>query len=211
MIIDELAQNIVSSLNKGDDAMLEAGTKKMLRFIDSDERSFAVVRQPYLVAKSLYFMLTEDYLNEEQQASVIKLMYFCLLNNYLNNKDCNVGDTGYADLISGCKLGLVLFMMQHEFIKYSIITGEAEYLNPDTHLRNQINLFAGVVKEAVLAKNDIPIEDVINKYFIKIYEKYNNNFPTGSALNSLKEECTSVMKNIRTSISINMAEPPSPW
>jgi len=211
MFIDELAQKIVSSFNKEDDAMLEAETKKMLRIINSDEHSFAVVRQPYLVAKSLYFMLTEDFLNEEEQASVIKLTYFCLLNNYLNNKDCKVGDEGYADLISGCKLGLVLFMMQHEFIKYSIIMGEAEYINPDTHLRNQINLFAGIAKEAELAKSNIPIEDVINKYFVIIYEKFNNNFPTGSALNALKEECTSVIKNIRTSISINLEESSSSW
>ena len=104
MNIDETAQKIVSSFNAENNVMLKEETKEMLRQINYYESMFSIVKCPYLVAKSLYFMLTQDYLSEENQISIIKLAYFCLLNNYLNNMDSKPGDLEYEDWCRGANL-----------------------------------------------------------------------------------------------------------
>ena len=204
MNIDETAQKLVFSFNAGNNAMLKEETKEMLRQINYYESMFSVVKCPYLVAKSLYFMLTQDYLSEENQISIIKLAYFCLLNNYLNNMDSKPGDLEYEDLVSGCKLALVLFSMQNQYLMYSVIAGLALYINPETHIRNQALLFGGVAKEAELANFNFPLENIINKYYLDIYQELNRYLPTGKDLVILKEKCVPVIKNIKMSISVNL-------
>ena len=164
MNIDETAQKIVSSFNAENNVMLKEETKEMLRQINYYENMFSVVKRPYLVAKSLYFMLTEDYLSEENQMSVIKLTYFCLLNNFLMNCNSKPGDAEYENLVSGCKLALVLISMQNQYLMYSIISGQARYINPETHIRNQVLLFGGIAKEAEIVHCNFPLEDIIKKY-----------------------------------------------
>ena len=204
MNIDETAQKIVSAFKAENAVMLKEETKEMLRQIKYYESLFSVVKHPYLVAKSLYFMLTEDYLTEDDQISVIKLAYFCLLNNYLKNMDKKLGDLEYEDLVSGCKLALVLISMQNQYLMYSIIAGQALYINPETHIRNQALLFGGIAKEAELANFNFPLEDIINKYYVNIFKELNSHLPTGKDLAILKEKCTPVIKNIKTSININL-------
>jgi len=204
MNIDETAQKIVSAFKAENAVMLKEETKEMLRQINYYESMFSVVKRPYLVAKSLYFMLTEDYLTENNQIAVIKLAYFCLLNNYLKNMDKKSSDLEYEDLVSGCKLALVLFSMQNQYLMYSVIAGQALYINPETHFRNQVFLFGGIVKEAELAHCKFPMEDIINKYFVDIFKELNSHLPTGKDLDILKEKCTPVIKNIKTSISVNL-------
>ena len=204
MNIDETAQKIVSSFNANNNVMLKEETKEMLRQINYYESMFSVVKRPYLVAKSLYFMLTEDYLTENNQISVIKLAYFCLLNNYLKNMDSKPGDLEYEDLVSGCKLALVLISMQNQYLMYSVIAGQGLYINPETHIRNQVLLFGGIAKEAELTHCNFPMEDIINKYYVDIFRELNSHLPTGKDLAMLKEKCTPVIKNIKTSISVNL-------
>ena len=204
MNIDETAQKIVSSFNAENNVMLKEETKEMLRQINYYESLFSVVKRPYLVAKSLYFMLTEDYLYEENQMSVIKLTYFCLLNNFLMNCNSKPGDAEYEDLVSGCKLALVLISMQNQYLMYSIIAGQARYINPETHIRNQVLLFGGIAKEAEIAHCNFPLEDIIKKYYDNIFKELNNHLPTGKDLDILKEKCNPVIKNIKTSISVNL-------
>jgi len=204
MNIDETAQKIVSSFNANNNVMLKEETKEMLRQINYYESMFSVVKRPYLVAKSLYFMLTEDYLTEDNQISVIKLTYFCLLNNYLKNMDSKPGDFEYEDLVSGCKLALVLISMQNQYLMYSVIAGQALYINPETHIRNQVLLFGGIAKESELAHCNFPLEDIINKYYVDIFRELNSHLPTGKDLAMLKEKCTPIIKNIKTSISVNL-------
>lgn len=206
MNIDEIAQRIVSDFNAENDEMLKVDTKEMLHKMKHYERMFSVVKHPYLVAKSLYFILTEDYLTVDDQMSAVKLAYFCLLNNYLKNADKRPIDQEYEDLVSGCKLALVLFSMQNQYLMYSVIAGQAGYLNPETHIRNQIFLFGGIVKEAEYPYSTFSLEDVINKYFADIFKELYNHLPTGRDLAALKEECTPVIKSIKTSISINLKE-----
>lgn len=80
MNIDKIAEEIVNQYleevyldekytGKNRDAMLQStreykkqAIKKMLHQMDYDESMFSVVEHPYTVAKSLYFMLTEDSL-----------------------------------------------------------------------------------------------------------------------------------------------------
>lgn len=204
MNIDETAQKIVFSFNAENNVMLKEETKEMLRQINYYESMFSVVKRPYLVAKSLYFMLTEDYLTADNQISIIKLAYFCLLNNYLKNMDKKFGDLEYEDLVSGCKLALVLISMQNQYLMYSVIAGQALYINPETHIRNQALLFGGIAKEAELANFNFPLEDIINKYYLDIFKELNRHLPTGKDLVILKEKCTPVIKNIEMSISVNL-------
>jgi len=204
MNIDETAQKIVSSFNAENNVMLKEETKEMLRQINYYESLFSVVKRPYLVAKSLYFMLTEDYLSEENQMSVIKLTYFCLLNNFLMNCNSKPGDAEYEDLVAGCKLALVLISMQNQYLMYSVIAGQARYINPETHIRNQVLLFGGIAKEAEIAHCNFPLEDIIKKYYDNIFKELNNHLPTGKDLAILKEKCIPVIKNIKTSISVNL-------
>lgn len=206
MSIDQLAENISSSFNVDDRATLKETTKFMLHKMRHHESMFSVVNRPYIVAKSLYFMLTEDYLSTEEQMSAVKLIYFCLLNNYLKNCDSKYGSREYEDLVSGCKLSLVLFSMQNQFLMYSIIAGQAGYINPETHLRNQMLLFGGIVKEAENAHDKFPLENVISRYFVDIFKELYNHMPTGRELATLKENCTPVIKSIKRDISLNFKE-----
>lgn len=204
MNIDETAQKIVSSFNANNNVMLKEETKEMLRQINYYESMFSVVKRPYLVAKSLYFMLTEDYLTDKDQISVIKLAYFCLLNNYLKNMNSKPGDSEYEDLVLGCKLALVLISMQNQYLMYSIIAGQALYINPEAHIRNQVLLFGGIAKEAELTHCNFPLEDIINKYYLDIFKELNSHLPTGNDIATLKERCGPILKNIKTSISVNL-------
>lgn len=201
--IDQLAENIVSSFNVDDRASLKEATKFMLHKMKHHEGMFSVVKRPYIVAKSLYFMLTEDYLSSEEQMSAVKLGYFCLLNNFLKNCDSKHDDAGYEDLVLGSKLALVLFSMQNQFLMYSVIAGQAGYINPETHLRNQMLLFGGIVKEAEAAQVNFPMEDIINSYFVDIFKELRPHLPTGVQLAAIKEQCTPVIKSIKRDISFN--------
>ena len=201
--IDQLAENIISSFNVDDRATLKETTKFMLHKMKLHECMFSVVKRPYIVAKSLYFMLTEDYLTTEEQMSVVKLVYFCLLNNFLKNCESKHSDAEYEDLVSGSKLALVLFYMQNQFLMYSIIAGQAGYTNPETHLRNQLFLFGGIAKEAEEVHVNFPLEDIINNYFVDIFKELRPNLPIGEQLAAIKEKCTPVIKNIKRDICIN--------
>ena len=205
MSIDQLAENIISSYND-DRATLKETTTFMLHKMKYNEGMFSVVERPYIVAKSLYYMLTEDYLSTEEQMSAVKLIYFSLLNNYLKNSESKYGDIGYEDLVSGSKLALVLFSMQNQFLMYSIIAGQAGYINPETHLRNQIFLFGGIAKEAEAANVIFPLEDIINKYYVDIFKELYPHLPVGLQLATLKEQCTPVIKSIKVGISLNFKE-----
>ena len=204
--IDQLAENIVSSFNADDTATLKETTKFMLHKMKYHEDMFSVVKRPYIVAKSLYFMLTEDDLSTENQMSAVKLVYFCLLNNFLKNCDSKYGDAGYEDLVSGCKLALVLISMQNQYLMYSIVAGQAGYINPETHIRNQIFLFGGIAKEAETAHLIFPLEDIINKYFVDIFKELRPHLPIGEQLVAIKEQCTPVIKSIKRDISINFKD-----
>ena len=206
MNIDLIAENIVTSFNKDDAISLKENTKNMLRQINNNESMFSIVKNPYTVAKSLFFMLTEDYLTQKEQMSAVKLAYFCLLINYLNNKDKKPGDPKYEDLVSGSKLALVLITMQSQFLMYSIIAGQGNYINPETHIRNQIQIFGGIAKEAKMAKCDYTVENIIDTYYVDIFNELYNNFPVGRNLDSLKENCYSVIKNIKTMINVNLKD-----
>lgn len=206
MNIDEIAQRIVSSFNAGDKVSLKQWTKLMLLKIRKEESMFSVVRNPYLVAKSLYFMLTEDCLSEDDQMSAVKLSYFCLLKNFLKNMDKRQGDSEYEDLVSGCKLALVLISMQNQYLMYSIIMGQANYINPDQHIRNQLFVFGGIAKEANLTHCDFPLEDVINRYFVDIFKELYSNLPTGSSLALIKEKAIPVINSVENGISAHLKE-----
>lgn len=206
MNIDEIAQRIVSDFNAENYEMLKNDTKEMLHKMKFDESMFSVVKHPYLVAKSLYFMLTEDYLSVDDQMSVVKLAYFCLLNNFLKNADKKIEEPEYEDLVSGCKLALVLISMQNQYLMYSVIGGEAGYINPETHIRNQIFLFGGIIKEAERSKSIFLLEDIIKKYFEGIFNELCNQLPKDRELATLKDKCIPIIKSIKTSISVNLKE-----
>ena len=206
MKIDEIANEIVNSFHEENEEKLIKDTKEMLYKIKYDEGMFSVVRQPYLVAKSLYFMLTEDFLTQDQQMGCVKLAYYCLLNNYLNNINSTSNDFEYEELVSGCKLALVLISMQNQYIMYDIIAGQAGYINPDTHLRDQILLFSVIVKEAEISNCNFFLEDIIDDYFKEIVKEIKRQMPTGSDLVMLKEKVTPVLKNIMTSMSFNFKD-----
>lgn len=206
MNIDEIAQKIVSSFNAGDKVSLKQWTKFMLLKIRKEESMFSVVKTPYLVAKSLYFMLTEDYLSEDDQMSAVKLSYFCLLKNFLKNMDKRQGDSKYEDLVLGCKLAVVLISMQNQYLMYSIIMGQAKYLNPEQHIRNQILVFGGIAKEANLSHCNFFLEDVINRYFVDIFDELYSNLPAGSSLALIKEKAIPVINAVGNSISAHLKE-----
>lgn len=187
--------------------------EEMLHQMDINESMFSVVEHPYTVAKSLYFMLTEDYLSDEEKVSAVKLCYFCLLKNYLKNKDEILTNLAFGDLISGCKLLLVLISMQSQYLMYSVIAGQANYFNPETHIKNQVLLYGGIIKDAErIVKTDRiwPMENLIKDYFVGIYKELDShlNLPIGSEHSMYKERCTPIIKDIATSISVNLKEPP---
>lgn len=209
MNIDEIAQNIVSVFTSRNDIAMKQETKKMLHQMNYNENMFSVVKRPYTVAKSLYFMLTQEYLSDEEKMDTIKLCYFCCLKNYLTNKDRKVGEVEYEDLVSGSKLAFVLISMQGQFLTFSVVAGLGLFVNPQTHVRNQLLLFAGIAKEADEANCHFLLEDVINDYYKGISKELNGHIhiPTGRELAMLKESCTPVVKDIARDISIDFKEP----
>ena len=211
MGIDETAKKIVSSFNTGDTVMFKRETQYMLSLIRHEEDMFSVVKCPYLVAKSLYFMLTEDFLSVDEQTSCVKLTYFCLLNNYLKNSDKKPGDPGYEDLVSGCKLCFVLIFMQSQYLMYSIIAGQCLFVNPQTHIRNQMLLFGGIVREAKTAHCDFLLEDVIESYFSDCFEEAYCYLPTGGDLLALKESCAPVIEKIEMEVCSNLSDDLDSW
>lgn len=94
MNIDEIAKEIVNQFSEevylnekytgwNRDTMLQKTReykkqviKKMLVQIDIDESMFCVVEHPYTVAKSLYFMLTEDFLSDEEKCPPLNCATF---------------------------------------------------------------------------------------------------------------------------------------
>ena len=96
--------------------------------------------------------------------------------------------------------------MQNQFLMYSVIAGQAGYINPETHLRNQMLLFGGIVKEAENAHVNFPLEDIINKYFVDIFKELRPHLPIGEQLAAIKEQSTSVIKSITRDISINFKD-----
>ncbi|MBR5831707.1 MAG: hypothetical protein IKY79_03740 [Bacteroidales bacterium] len=228
MNIDEIAEEIVFSFwdekhleeysGSNRDSLLQRiqetkkqAIKNMLYQMHYEESMFSVVERPYIVAKSLYFMLTEESLSDEEKASAIKLCYFCLLKNYLKYKDMMPIDLEYGDLVSGCKLALVLISMQTQYLMYSIIMGQANYINPQAQIKNQILLFGGIIKDAetfVTTDYIWPMEDLIKDYFLDIYKELDShlNLPIKSNLLMHKEKYTPIIKNITTSISGNLKE-----
>lgn len=206
MNIDEIAEKIVSSFNAENNVALKEGAKYMLYKINKEECMFSVVKQPYLVAKSLYFMLTEDYLSEDEQISCIKLAYLCLLNNYIKNKDKKTIEPEYENLVSGCKLAIVLISMQGRYLMYSVIAGQAGYINPDVHIRNQMLLFGGIVKEAKIANYNFASEEIIDNYFVEIFKEAYSHLPIGENLGIIKEKSNPIIEKIETSISLNLKE-----
>lgn len=202
--IDEIANRIVSSFNEENTVILKNETKNMIFQINNYESLFSVIKKPYLVAKSLFIMLSEGFLTEDDRISCIRLAYYCLLMNYINNIDKKPTEPEYEDLVSGSKLALVLISMQNQYLMYSIIAGQAHYINPQTHIRNQTLLFGGIAKEAENAHFIFPLEGIINKYFMDVFHELSDYLPSGRDLANLKENYTPVIKNIKTSISINL-------
>ena len=90
MNIDEIAKEIVSSFSEekyleekytgwNRDTLIQKNLenkkqaiKKMLHQMDYDESMFSVVKRPYPVAKSLYFMLAEDSVSDEEKMWFIR-------------------------------------------------------------------------------------------------------------------------------------------
>ena len=184
----------------------------MLHQIDYGRSMFTVVKRPYTVAKSLYFMLTQDYLSKEEQISAIEPCYFCLLKNYLMNKDCKMGESEYEDLVSGSKLALVLLSIQKQFLSYAVIAKLIIFIYQELPIRNQFLLFAGIAKEADNANCVFPLEDVINGY----YEEIDNDLtrrhiqiPNGRALELLKESCTPLIIEIEKNLGSTLQFPRS--
>lgn len=230
MNIDKIAEEIVNQYleevyldekytGKNRDALLQStreykkqAIKKMLHQMDYNESMFSAVEHPYTVAKSLYFMLAEDSLSDEEKVSTVKLCYFCLLKNYLKNKDVIPINLAFEDLISGCKLILVLISMQSQYLMYSVIAGQANYINPQTHIRNQVLLFGGIIKETeIMVDTDFvwSVEAIIKNNYVSIYKELEShlNLPTKSELLIYKEKYTPIIEHIATSISNNLKEP----
>ena len=206
MNIDEIAQQVVTAFNADNTREMRRHTELMCQKFNREEGMFSIVKRPYLVAKSLYFMLTEDYLSAEDQMECIKLAYFCLLKNFLDNKDCHPTDTGYELLVQGSKLCVVLISMQHEYLMYSVIMGEAHNVLAEKHIRNQIQLFTGIVKEAKINDYNFLAEDIINKYFQDIFTELYEHIPTGQTLYNIKNDETPAIKSMVTNISLNFKE-----
>lgn len=228
MNIDEIAEEIVRLFGEEEYLKKYAGSfrdlllqrtqeakkqsiKNMLYQMHYYESMFSVVKRPYIVAKSLYFMLTEESLSDAEIASTIKLCYFCLLKNYLKYKDMVPTSLEYGDLVSGCKLALVLISMQTQYLMYPIIMEQANYINPQTQIKNQILLFGGIIKDAesiVNADHFGPMENLIKDYFLGIYKELESHLdlPTKSNLLMYKEKYTPIIENITTSIRVNLKE-----
>lgn len=116
----------------------------------------------------------------------------------------------FGDLISGCKLLLVLILMQPQYLMY-VIVGLESFVDPRIPIKNQVLLFGGIIKEAERRYDTDciwPVESIIKDYYVDIYKELENhlNLPVGSELSMYKEEYTPIIKEIATGIGINLKD-----
>lgn len=203
--IDKIAQKIVSSYIGKKEEILAQNTREMLLELHRNEYAFSAVKYPYLVAKSLYYIWSSGKLIEDDQIFCVRLIYFCLLNNYLKNAESNPGEANYKNLVLGCKLAIVLISMQREYLMYDVIH-RAGYVIPETHLRNQIHLFGGIIKEAENLNYLFPVEDIIGKYFKEIFKEIYSILPVGNDLAKLRESYGPTIKRIKMDMQLSFRD-----
>ena len=129
-----------------------------------------------------------------------------LIGLNIKNKDKKTIELEYETLVSGCKLAIVLISMQGRYLMYSVIAEQAGYINPDVHIRNQMLLFGGIVKEAKIANYNFASEEIIDNYFSEIFKEVYSHLPIGEALGIIKEKSNPIIEKIETSISLNLKE-----
>lgn len=208
--IENLIKEYVAAYNLGDKEKYTNLAKSLIREINHDEAQFGYLTHNYIAAKALYYLCLqkERPLTPKECAVVVKLEYLCLLNNFVKNKEVDSLDIKYLDVIGGSELAVIVLCENVQYL-ISVLVGEVGYLPnyAQKHLRDQLMLFGGIVKDANEKNIGHMLEDKLSKKFNDLYKELYQQFPTGKYLQSFKDGCTPIMKDILSYLRMGLKEP----
>lgn len=195
--IEILADNFLKAYYANTREEYRTYARKLIRQLEKDEWQFRNIEQNYQVAKALYYLNVQDdneEISTDTNCSIYKLMYYCLLQNYISSTE----QDNINSLISGSKLALIILCEQAEYFMYGILVGELGYMPnyAQKHIRDQIKLFGGIVKEYGLSRFNELNDSFINTRYAEMASELTPHFPTGIRLESYKTGCVSTIKEI---------------
>lgn len=199
--MDNLAKEFISAYTANNKNDMYRLSKSIIREIKRDTYQFMKVEHPYIVAKALYYIWNSDCadsISDNEGCDIIKLSYYCILKHYVDNWESATSMTKYLDLISACELGVVLILENAEFIMYSVLSGELNYLPnySQKHVRNQILLWGGTVKDAHRAHCNISMDESIAQRYQTMMEDIDSQLPVGDSLQNFRNLTIEVIRDI---------------
>ena len=206
--IDNLTKEFISAYTVDNKDEMHRLSKSIIREIKRDTYQFKKVEHPYIVAKALYYIWNSDCadtISDSDGCDIIKLSYYCILKHYIDNCESVSSMTKYLDLISACELGIVLILENAEFIMYSVLSGELNYLPnfSQKHVRNQILLWGGTVKDAHRVHCNISMDESISQRYQTLMKDIDSQLPIGESLQNFRNITIEVIRDICKGLELN--------
>ena len=206
--IDNLTKEFISAYTVANKDEMHRLSKSIIREIKRDTYQFKKVEHPYIVAKALYYIWNSDCadtISDSDGCDIIKLSYYCIIKHYIDNCESVSSMTKYLDLISACELGVVLILENAEFIMYSVLSGELNYLPnfSQKHIRNQILLWGGTVKEAHRVHCNVSMDESISQRCQTMMTDIDSQLPIGDSLQNFRNITIEVIREICKGLELN--------
>lgn len=203
--IEKLAKDFVSAYNSGNNDNIVSSMQSFLQSIDEKEYQFRMTTHTYFMAKALYYLMlqeNQELITDDEYDLIIKLLYYCLLKHYYENSTISSSDIKYEEVVNGSKLAFVLLAEYFDYLENKIIIGTLLYvpLYSSLHLRNQIYLFGGIVKESIENQYHFFSDEKLNRMFDECSQSLFQQLPTGETLQNLKMKVLPVIKSIYTNL-----------
>ena len=207
-IIDNLTKEFISAYTVDNKDEMYRLSISIIREIKRDTYQFKKAEHSYIVAKALYYIWNSDCadtISDSDGCDIIKLSYYCILKHYIDNYESVSSMTKYLDLISACELGVVLILENAEFIMYSVLSGELNYLPnySQKHVRNQILLWGGTIKEAHRVQCNISMDESISQRYHRMMEDIDSQLPVGDSLQNFRNLTIEVIREICKGLELN--------
>ena len=108
-------------------------------------------------------------------------------------------------MISACELGVVLILEDAEFIMYSVLSGDLNYLPnlSQKHIRNQILLWGGTEKEAQREHCNVSMDESISQRCQTMMTDIDSQLPIGDSLQNFRNITIEVIREICKGLELN--------
>lgn|GEM_PF-789349 len=209
--IEKLAKNFVSAYNASNNDNIQSSMQSFLQSISRNEYQFRMTTHTYFMAKALYYLMlqeNQELISDDEYDSIVKLVYYCLLKHYYENSNIPSSDIKYEEVVNGSKLAFILIAEYFDYLKDKIMTGTLLYFPSYSflHLRNQMILFGGIVKESIENQYHFFSDENLNRMFDECSQSLFQQLPTGEALQDLKIKNLPIIKSIYTNLGYGFSD-----